>query len=176
MIKDANTICDKEKMQKIKTTKDSKNTINPRSSGLMFQSKFPQFLWTYAIQYVAFIINRVPTLILQGKTPFELLYGTQPDLHDLRVFGSLCYASTLAANITKFQRRARKGAFLGYKGDVKGCILFDLHSREVFLSRDVEFHETIMPDSSPAAACHWHYISYETTAHPPTSSIRHAPL
>lgn len=41
--------------------------------------------------------------------------------------------------------RARAYVFLGYPPGMKGYKLFDLHSKEVFVSRDVIFHESLFP-------------------------------
>nr|ABD32757.1 Integrase, catalytic region [Medicago truncatula] len=40
---------------------------------------------------------------------------------------------------------SRKCCFLGYKSGFKGFVLFDLHSREIFISRNVIFHDHILP-------------------------------
>lgn len=52
----------------------------------------------------------------------------------------MAFASTLKANRTKFQPRARTCAFHRYLPCVKGYKLLDLITREVFISRDVVFH------------------------------------
>lgn len=47
------------------------------------------------------IINRVPTTILNNLTPYEIMFGKTPDYSHLRVFGTLCFASTLSHNRRK---------------------------------------------------------------------------
>ena len=66
----------------------------------------------------------------------------------MRVFGSLCFAITLSANKKKLDSRSRKCIHIRFKDGVKGYILFDLHSKEIFLSRDVIFFEHIFPYQS----------------------------
>lgn len=41
-----------------------------------------------------YIMNRVPMPILENKFPHYLLYNEEPDLHVLRIFRTLAYAST----------------------------------------------------------------------------------
>lgn len=82
---------------------------------LMLQSGLPKFLWSYAIQHAVFLINRTPSKLLADHSPFQLMFGTLPDLANLKVFGSLCYVSSPTAHRTKFDNRARKCAFLGFK-------------------------------------------------------------
>jgi len=96
---------------------------------LLFQSKLPNFFWSYAVIHAIFLINRVPTPILKQKSPYQLLYGFLPDIHSFKVFGCLCFASTLLAHRSKLQSRARKSVFLGYKSGTKGYVLYNLDTR-----------------------------------------------
>lgn len=64
----------------------------------LFQAQLPIDFWGESIMTAAHIINRTPSPILEGKTPYELLHGKSPAYDLLRVFGCLCYA----------HRRARK--------------------------------------------------------------------
>ena len=110
----------------------------------MFQSKIPTNFWSYAIKHVVFLINRIPSPVISYKTPFELLYKTHPDFSLIKVFGCLCYASN--HNQThKFQPRSRKGAFLGFQNGTKGYVILDIKTREIFISRNVVFHEFFFP-------------------------------
>jgi transposase InsO family protein len=58
---------------------------------LLLEAKLPKRLWTYAVMASAYIRNRCfnPRL---GKTPYEVLIGKPPNLNNMHVFGSTCYA------------------------------------------------------------------------------------
>ncbi|RDX93180.1 hypothetical protein CR513_24601, partial [Mucuna pruriens] len=84
---------------------------------------------------------------LNNLSPFSFLYDKSLDLSHLHVFGSVCYTSTLVANRKKFHSRVRNCLFLGYRTSVKGFILFNLHNRKLFLSRNITFNETFFPFS-----------------------------
>ncbi|KAK2359287.1 hypothetical protein QL285_084673 [Trifolium repens] len=129
---------------------------------LLFQSNLPKSFWSHAVSHAIHIINRLPTPFLQNKSPYQILHNTLPDFSILKVFGSLCFASTLKAHRLKLDSRSRKCIYLGSKTGVKGHILFDLHTKELFLSRDVSFFEHLFP---------YNKISSDTTTHIPTPTI-----
>ncbi|CAN0874921.1 Retrovirus-related Pol polyprotein from transposon RE1 [Linum grandiflorum] len=112
---------------------------------LQFQSGLPLCYWSDFVLHSVYLINRMPTPLLQNRTPFERIYHTAPDLKTLRVFGCLTYASTLAHNRTKFQPRARQSVLLGLPPNIKGYKLLDINTKQIFISRDVVFYENIFP-------------------------------
>ena len=113
----------------------------------MFQSNLPTQFWSYAIKHAIHLINRVPSPINWNKTPYELLHKEPPEFSMLKVFGCLCYASTHVDHRHKFDPRSRRGVFLGFQNGTKGYVILDLDTNEIFVSRHVVFHETLMPFS-----------------------------
>ena len=114
---------------------------------LRFQASLPIEFWGECTHTAAFLINRTPTKILNGKTPYEYLYGVPPSNDLLRVFGCLCYAHNKMRHKDKFSSRSRRCVFLGYPFGKKGWKVYDLDNHEIFVSRDVRFHENIFPYS-----------------------------
>jgi len=93
------------------------------------------------------MINRTSSTVLNGKTPYEMLHGKQLAYEHLRIFGSLCYAHNQRRNDDKFASKSKKCVFIGYPYGKKGWKLFDLETKEILFSRDVEFVETKYPFS-----------------------------
>ncbi|GAA0184678.1 transmembrane signal receptor [Lithospermum erythrorhizon] len=65
----------------------------------------------------------------------------------MRVFGCLCFATFCTHNTDKVTPKACKAILIGYSSAQKDYKLYDLMSHEVFISRDVVFHETVFPFS-----------------------------
>jgi len=120
------------------------------SRALLFHSGLPIKFWGDCVLTATYLINRFPCKILKGLTPYQLLFGQSPSYDHLKVFSSLCYASTIKANRDKFQPRAIPCIFLGYPFGQKAYKLLNLDTHQVFTSRDVIFHEHILPYSQQA--------------------------
>lgn len=75
-----------------------------------------------------------------------MLYNELPNFASLRVFGSLSFATTLIAHMTKLDSRARNVFFfLGFKPGTEEYVLLDILNRNIFISMNVVFHEHIFP-------------------------------
>jgi len=108
---------------------------------IMFHSNIPKQFWSYAICHAVFIINRIPFAVMDFKIPYKLLYKRKLDMSVFKVFGCVCFASTITNNRNKFDSRSRKCIFLGFENGIKGYVFLDVKTREIFISRDVIFHE-----------------------------------
>ena len=78
---------------------------------LRFQANLPLKFWGESLLTATYLINHLPTPILNHKPPYELLYGKPPTYNHLRAFECLCYATTLQP-LTKFSPQARLCIFV----------------------------------------------------------------
>ncbi|GMI76014.1 hypothetical protein HRI_001270600 [Hibiscus trionum] len=115
---------------------------------LFFQSRVPLRFWGECVLTATFLINRLPSPVLGNQSPYELLHKSAPNYLSLKVFGCLCFVSTLQAHRDKFSERALPGVFLGYSPGVKGYKIYVLKTRSFVVSRNVVFHEDIFPFQS----------------------------
>ncbi|CAH9071582.1 unnamed protein product [Cuscuta epithymum] len=119
---------------------------------LMFQANVPILLWGECVLTAVHLINRTPSGLLDGRTPYEVLTGKTPDFHHLRVFGCLAFAHNVKTGGDKFLPRSRKCVFIGYPNGKKGWKMFHCDTEDIFVSRDVQFHEDVFPFSEVTPA------------------------
>lgn len=112
---------------------------------LIFQANLPKTLWSECMLAATHLINKLPTLVLNWRTPFEILHGRIPEYKNLRTVGSLYYATITKPHKDKFAHRAIKCIMLGYVAEHKGYRLLDLVNKAIFASKDVVFHEDSFP-------------------------------
>lgn len=115
---------------------------------LRFQGSLPIEFWGECALAAGYLINRTPSDILKGKTPFEMLYKRPPPIQHLRTMGCLCYVHEQKHGGDKFASRSKRSIFLGYPFGKKGWRVFDLETRKVSVSRDVIFFEDEFPFST----------------------------
>ncbi|KAJ0622209.1 putative RNA-directed DNA polymerase [Helianthus annuus] len=114
---------------------------------LLFQSGVPLNFWSDCVLTAVYLINRLPSSVLLGKSPYELMFGFKPSFTHLRVFGCLCF-STILNNSDKLSYNAEKCILIGYSNVKKGYKLWSLDNKKEFYSRDVKFYETVFPYKS----------------------------
>jgi len=86
---------------------------------LLFQASLPTKFWGECVLAAAHLINRTPSKLLVGKTPYEMLYQQKPSYEHLKVFGTLCFAK-IKGSKDKFAPRGKKCLFVGYPFGQKG--------------------------------------------------------
>ncbi|KAJ0472560.1 putative RNA-directed DNA polymerase [Helianthus annuus] len=89
----------------------------------------------------------LPSSVLLGKSPYELVFGFKSSLAHFRVFGCLCF-STILNDSDKLSFNAEKCVLIGYSNVKKGYKLWSLDNKREFFSRDVKFYESVFPFKS----------------------------
>jgi transposase InsO family protein/copper chaperone CopZ len=108
---------------------------------LMFRMNVPKYLWSEAVMTATYLINRMPSRILDMKSPAELLLGNQNFRVPPKVFGCVCFVKDHRPMASKLDPQAVKCIFVGYASTQKGYKCWDPIGRRLFVSMDVTFRE-----------------------------------
>lgn len=116
-------------------------------TGLTLLSKafVPKAYWTYAFATAIYLINRMPTTVIHGESPYAKLFAQQPNYLKLRVFGCLCFPWTRPYNTNKLDDRSVSCVFLGYSLTQSAYLCLDKSSGRIYVSRHVQFVEDCFP-------------------------------
>ncbi|CAN1817778.1 Retrovirus-related Pol polyprotein from transposon RE1, partial [Linum perenne] len=99
---------------------------------LIHQAKLPLQYWTYAFQAAVYIINRLPSSVLNNVSPYYCLFNADPDYTSLRVFGCLCFPWLKPYAAHKLDAKSAPCVFLGYSTRHKGYYCLNLHTQKLF--------------------------------------------
>jgi len=112
---------------------------------LLFQMFIPKSYWGEVVLTATYLINRLPSRVLNGVSPTQLMttfYPSVPIMTSLqsRVFG--CFVFVHGPHQGKLDLRAIKCVFIGYASNKKGYKCYHPQSCCVYIFKDVTFHET----------------------------------
>ena len=123
---------------------ERKNRTLMEATRCVFNSrKYPAHLWTECTRVVNYVLNRSGTRALNLTTPFEKLYGHQPNVSQLRVLGSTAYVYIPKDKRTKLGHKAFKCVLVGYDDQSKAYRLWCPTRQKVILSNDVTVFESV---------------------------------
>lgn len=94
--------------------------ISETGRTLINHSSVPLSFWVEAFQTAVFLINRLPTPILNHISPIQKLFKKIPDYSIAKVFGSLCFRNLTSYVSNKLEPRSTPCVFIGYSPHQKG--------------------------------------------------------
>jgi hypothetical protein len=80
----------------------------------LFNMKVPKHFWGDAVLIACHLINRMPSAVLNHRSPFSLLYPDRTPFPLTRVFGCVAFVHVLDSRQDKLSPWAHKCVFLGY--------------------------------------------------------------
>ena len=86
-------------------------TLNERARSMRLHAGLPKFFWADAISTAAYLINRGPSVPLNGELPEEAWTGKEVTLLHLRVFGCVSYVHVDSNDRDKLDPKSRKCFF-----------------------------------------------------------------
>ena len=103
----------------------------------------PKHLWADVVSTTCFLINRMPSSILNWVTPFQTLFPHKSFFPiEPRVFGCTCFVRNVCPHVSKLDPKSLKCIFLGYSRVQKGYKCYCPTLRRYFVSTDATFFET----------------------------------
>ena len=112
---------------------------------LIFHSHIPTHFWVDAFSIATYIINRLPTPLLEGKSPFQLLYGSSPNYEIFHPFGCRVYPCLRDYMTNKFSPRSIPCIFMGYHSSYKGFRCLDPTTFRLYITCHAQFDENHFP-------------------------------
>ena len=112
----------------------------------MFTTNVPKYFRGKAILTASYLINRMPTRVLQYQTPIEVLKNCYPNIRLVsslppKFFGYIVFINTHAQNKMKLDPRAPKCLFLEYSSTQNGYKCYSPITKRFYVSMDVTFLE-----------------------------------
>jgi hypothetical protein len=106
-----------------------------------YAEDLPKFLWTESVQHAAWLKNRMMTYQLDGKTPFEMMFGNKPDLTNLPEWGAKAWV--LKEDCGKLDAKADEGRWVGYSRESKAHRIYWPGRQRVTNERNISFDNTV---------------------------------
>lgn len=128
--------------QQNKVVERQNRTLLEMTTSILKHMKVPNLLWGEAVRHSTYLINRISTKTLNGKTPYETLSSKTPNIAHLKVFGCVCYAKTNMIGRKELGDRSRILFHLGTEPGSKAYRLLDPTNKRRVVSRDVVFDES----------------------------------
>jgi hypothetical protein len=123
-------------------------SINNVIRTLLIQASLPGRYWAEGLHTATYLLNCLPSKMIQAACPHLALFGSALSYEHLRVFGCVRYTNTASTAPHKLTPRSTRCVFLGYSSDHKGYRCLDLSTNRMIICRHVVFDE----DSFPLAA------------------------
>jgi len=112
---------------------------------LLSHASVPKSYWPYAFATAVYLINRMPTEVLRGISPYAKLFQRSPNYLKLRVFGCACYPWLRPYRTNKLEDRSQQCVFIGYSLTQSAYLCLDKEGGRIYTSRHVQFVETHFP-------------------------------
>ena len=130
-------------------------TLMERVRAMLADAGLPPSLWGEATATACYLRNLSP-MAGKDKTPWELFYGSRPNLASLRAFGSKVFVHVPKEKRNKLSPRSEVGILVGYPLGTKGYRVY-MGNNRVQITRDVIFDERPSADR-PSFSTHTEHL------------------
>lgn len=119
---------------------------------MLFHSHMPTGFWLDAFSVAVYIINLLPSPLLESKSPFEIVYGTTPHYSNFHPFGCRVFPCLRDYATHKLSPRSAPCIFIGYISLHKGFRCLDTSTSCIYITRYAQFDELHFTFSGNASA------------------------
>lgn len=109
-------------------------TMVAMARSLLKEKKMPGAMWGESVRHAVYILNRLPTRALSGRTPYEIWTGNKLDLSYLKIFGSLAHMKIPSTNVRKLDDHSKRVVYLGREPGTKACRLYDPEAKRIWVN------------------------------------------
>ena len=99
---------------------------------MMTLTDLPLSFWDYALEMVAFTLNRAPSKSIE-TTPYELWFDKKPKLSFLKVWGCNAYVKKLQPD--KLEPKSEKCVFIEYPKVTIGYTFYHRSEGKLFVAK-----------------------------------------
>jgi hypothetical protein len=104
---------------------------------MLLGQDMPKILWAEALNYVTWLMNRLPSYATPGKTPYELINKSKPNLVLAHEFSTPVYVHVTTGG--KLEAKAEEATFVGVDQESKGYQIWWAGKWKVSIERNVTF-------------------------------------
>ena len=116
--------------------------LRETARALLLHMNVPKHFWTDVFPTTCFLINRMPSSVLNCATPYHKLFPNNSLFPiDPKVFGCTCFVRDVCPQISKLDSKSLKYIFVGYSRVQIGYRCYCPPLRRYFVPTDVAFFE-----------------------------------
>lgn len=112
---------------------------------MLFNGHVPPAYWVDAFSSSIYIINQLPTPVLDGKSTFDVLFSRQPTYGNFRTFTCRVFPYLWDYATDKLTPRSIPCVFMGYSSQYKGYRCLDPTTSHIYITRYARFDESTYP-------------------------------
>lgn len=117
---------------------------------MLNHAKLLKVFWGEALLITNYVQNRCPKRVINNnETPYELWFGHELNLSNLKVFGCKSHVLIHKKLRHKLDTHLIECIFLGYNDGSKAYLLMKTKNKTIFISQDVIFDEIFTKEIEP---------------------------
>ncbi|KAL3648881.1 hypothetical protein CASFOL_005284 [Castilleja foliolosa] len=152
--------------------------ITETGLSMLFHASVPLKFWVEAFCTAVYTINRLPSSVLDSKSPYEVLFLSAPSYENFHPFGCRVFPCLRDVAVHKFSPRSIPCIFMGYSLRHKGFNCLDPSTSRFYIRRHAQFNEDLFPfdaSSLPSSSRHLQLSTFSDAFAAPSATILNTP-